>query len=292
MPHELSANELDSLVRAIVEEVLTQTGRPRTVGPAARDASQETGARQVSIPAPPHVTTDLARKIAALIDHTLLRPDASRAAVELLCKQAIHYGFAAVCVNPWFVPVAAQVTRGTTAKVCAVIGFPLGATYTSVKLLEAEEAIKLGAREIDVVQNIGALKSAQDDFVEAELRAVVAAVHNGGAICKVILETGLLTREEKVRAILLAARAGADFIKTSTGFGAAGATVEDVALISATAGSQVGIKAAGGVRTLAGLHAMLRAGATRIGSSAGVHILAEAEALGTSPAAHDLRRFR
>jgi deoxyribose-phosphate aldolase len=216
------------------------------------------------------------QSIAALIDHTLLKPEASRADIEKLCGEAVRFGFASVCVNPWNVALAAELTRGSCVKVCTVVGFPLGATLPQVKIYEAEEAIKLGAQEIDMVQNVGALKSGLDDQVEADIRGVVEACHRAGAICKVILETALLTLDEKVRASRATKRAGADFVKTSTGFSSGGATVEDVALIRATIGSELGIKAAGGIRSLEDLQKMVAAGATRIGASASVKIIEQA----------------
>jgi deoxyribose-phosphate aldolase len=216
------------------------------------------------------------QEIASLIDHTLLKPDASRDEIRKLCQEAAHFGFASVCINPWNVPLAAEILRGTKVKVCTVVGFPLGATLPQVKIYEAEEAIKLGAQEIDMVINIGALKSAQDDAVESDIRGVVDASHRGGAICKVILETALLTQEEKTRASASAKRAGADFIKTSTGFSTAGATAEDVALMRTVVGPEIGVKAAGGMRSFADLKKMVRAGATRIGASASVKIMEEA----------------
>ena len=186
--------------------------------------------------------------LAGLIDHTLLKPEASRDEIRKLCQEAAHFGFASVCINPWYVPLAAEMLRGTKVKVCTVVGFPLGATLPQVKIYEAEEAIQLGAQEIDMVINIGALKSGQDDVVESDIRGVVEASHRGGAICKVILETALLTDEEKF-APRRSKKAGADFVKTSTGFSTAGATAEDVALMRAVVGSEMGVKAAGGVRS-------------------------------------------
>src|ERR1700726_4652054 len=173
---------------------------------------------------------------AGLIDHTLLKPEASRDEIRKLCQEAARFGFASVCINPWNVPLAAEILRGTKVKVCTVVGFPLGATLPQVKIHEAEEAIKLGAQEIDMVINIGALKSGQDDVVESDIRGVVEASHRGGAICKVILETAILTTEEKIRGSMAGKKAGADFVKTSTGFSTAGATVEDVALCGAVGG--------------------------------------------------------
>jgi deoxyribose-phosphate aldolase len=214
-------------------------------------------------------------EIARLIDHTLLKPEASREDIQRLCEEAIDYGFASVCVNPWNVSQAAELVRGTEVRVCAVVGFPLGATLSIVKAFEAGEALKSGAKEIDMVINLGALKSGQEALAEADVRGVVDACHRAGALCKVILETALLTREEKVRGALLAKKAGADFVKTSTGFGPSGATAEDVRLIRETVGSGTGIKAAGGVRTLGEVRKMVEAGATRIGTSSGVKIIEE-----------------
>ncbi|MGO9640103.1 MAG: deoxyribose-phosphate aldolase [Candidatus Acidiferrales bacterium] len=215
--------------------------------------------------------------IAALIDHTLLKPEASRDDITKLCKEAARFGFASVCINPWYVSLAAEILRGTPVKVCTVVGFPLGATLPQVKIYETEEAIKAGAQEIDMVINIGALKSGQDDLVEQDIRGVVDASHRSGAITKVILETALLSIEEKIRGSLAAKRAGADFVKTSTGFSTGGATAEDVALMRAVVGEDMGIKAAGGVRSLDDLKKMVRAGATRIGASASIKILEQAK---------------
>jgi deoxyribose-phosphate aldolase len=217
-------------------------------------------------------------EIARLIDHTSLKPEASRDDIRRLCREALHFGFAAVCVNPWNVPEAAPLLRGSTVRVCAVVGFPLGATLPQVKVFEAEEAIKLGAREIDMVINIGALKSGDVESFDADIRSVVEASHRGGAICKVILETALLTKDEKIRGSLAAKNARANFVKTSTGFGPGGATEEDVRLIRGIVGGELGVKAAGGVRTLEDLRKMVAAGATRIGTSASVRIMEEARA--------------
>jgi len=214
--------------------------------------------------------------VARLIDHSLLRPEASRADIIRLCAEAKQFGFAAVVVNPCWVALAAQELRGSCVKVCAVVGFPLGANQPAVKVYEAEEALKSGAQEVDMVINIGALKSGEDEQVEQEIRRVAAACHRVGAICKVILETALLTDEEKVRACKLAQAAGADFVKTSTGFGPGGATVHDVELLQRAVGPEMGVKAAGGIRTLADLREMVSAGATRIGTSASVKIMQEA----------------
>src|SRR6202030_1182189 len=213
---------------------------------------------------------------ARLIYHTFLKSHASRDDIQRLCQEAARFGFASVCVNPSNVALAAELLRGTTVKVCTVIGFPLGATLSQVKIHEAEEAIKLGAQEIDMVINIGALKSGQDDVVESDIRGVSDVAHRGGAICKVIFETSLLTVEEKVRTALASKRAGADFVKTSTGFSTGGATAEDVALMRAVVGTDIGVKASGGVRTFDDLKKMVCAGATRIGASASVKIMEQA----------------
>ncbi len=188
-------------------------------------------------------------QVAHLIDHTLLKPDATRDQIRKLCEEAVKFGFASVCINPWNVAQAAELVRGSEVKVCTVVGFPLGATLPQVKIYETDAVIKLGAQEIDMVINIGALKSNLDEIVESDIRGVVEASHRGGAICKVILETALLTTEEKVRGSLAAKNAGADFVKTSTGFSTGGATAEDVSLMRAVVGGEIGIKAAGGVRS-------------------------------------------
>lgn len=223
-------------------------------------------------------------EVAHLIDHTLLKPDATRDQIRALCEEAVRFGFASVCVNPWNVAQAAELVRASEVKVCTVVGFPLGATLPQVKIYETCESIKLGAQEIDMVINIGALKSGLDDVVEADIRGVVDASHRDGAICKVILETALLAIEEKIRASLAAKNAGADFVKTSTGFSSGGATAEDVRLMRAVVGGEIGVKAAGGVRSLEDLKKMVAAGATRIGASASVKILEQARGA-TSPQA-------
>ncbi|WP_025849130.1 deoxyribose-phosphate aldolase [Paenibacillus ehimensis] len=212
-------------------------------------------------------------EIARLIDHTLLKADASREAVIRLAEEAKQYRFASVCVNPAQVKTAYEVLKDTPdVKVCTVIGFPLGATMPEVKAFEVREAIAAGATEVDMVINIGALKDEQDDVVEHDIRAVVEAA-KGKALTKVIIETCLLTDEEKERACRLAVKAGADFVKTSTGFSTGGATVADIALMRKTVGPDIGVKASGGVRSLEDVKAMVQAGATRIGSSSGVSIV-------------------
>ncbi len=213
--------------------------------------------------------------IARMIDHTLLKPDATPQQIVQICAEAREYGFAAVCVNPVHVARAAVLLSGSATVVCSVAGFPLGATSTAVKVFETRQAIADGAREIDMVISIGHLKNGDNDHVLNDIRSVVEAAHTGGAICKVIIETALLTDEEKRRVCLLAVEAGADFVKTSTGFASGGATIADVTLIRAVVGDRARIKAAGGIRTLADAHAMIAAGAARIGTSSGVAIVRE-----------------
>ena len=219
------------------------------------------------------VPVDLAR----YIDHTLLKPDTTAAEIDELCDEALEYGFASVCINPTWVKRSAERLRGSDVKVCTVIGFPLGANTPEIKAMEARRALRDGAREVDMVINIGALKSGQHDLVRSDIEKVVDAAHESGAICKVILETALLTDEEKVIASALSKQARADFVKTSTGFGGGGATVYDVALMRETVGPDMGVKASGGVRTLEDAEDMIAAGATRIGASAGVQIVSGTE---------------
>lgn len=213
------------------------------------------------------------QRIAAMIDHTLLKPDATPDQIAQLCYEARKYGFASVCVNPTHVKLCAELLKGSPVKVCTVIGFPLGATDPEVKAFEAQRAMDDGATEIDMVINIGALKANDYDLVARDIRGVVNVAHARGALVKVILETALLTREEKIAACLLAKEAGADFVKTSTGFGGGGATVEDVALMRRVVGPEMGVKASGGVKSFEEAEAMVKAGATRIGASAGVRIV-------------------
>jgi deoxyribose-phosphate aldolase len=216
-----------------------------------------------------------AAQVAKLIDHTLLRPEATDAQIEALCREAIESGFAAACVNPAWVQTAAGLLSGSSVRVCSVVAFPFGATPTEVKVYEARRAIAAGATEIDMVLNIGALKSGELEVVRIDLQDVTVACHRDGALCKVIIETALLTDEEKRSACAMACAAGADFVKTSTGFGGGGATTADVALIRRVVGPAMGIKAAGGIRNLEVVEALVAAGATRIGTSAGVQILTE-----------------
>lgn len=210
-------------------------------------------------------------RYAGMIDHTLLKPEATRDQFETLCREAIEWGFYSVCVHSGWISYCAEQLAGSPVKVCTVAGFPLGANDSAVKAFEAERAIALGAEEVDMVLNIGALKSGEDDLVRDDIRAVRAACRDG-IVLKVIIETALLTDDEKKRASILVKEAGADFVKTSTGFSGGGATVPDVELLRAAVGPEMGVKAAGGVRSLADLEAMVAAGATRIGTSSGVKI--------------------
>jgi len=222
-------------------------------------------------------------EIARLIDHTLLKPEATPAQVAQLCDEARRYGFATVCVNPVYVRFAAEKLQGSGVDVCTVVGFPLGATTTEAKVCEARQAVADGATEIDMVLHIGALKAGDHEAVRDDIAAVVLACHEDGALLKVIIEAVLLSDEEKVAACQLAQTAGADFVKTSTGFarpstgsGHGGATVEDVRLMRQTVGQQMGVKAAGGIRSYADALAMIEAGANRIGASASVRIVEQA----------------
>src|SRR6266576_3503070 len=213
---------------------------------------------------------------ASLIDHTLLKPEATDEDIKRLCEEAARYRFASVCVNPAWVRVAACALQGSGVPVCTVIGFPLGATFPDVKAYEARRAILDGAREVDMVINVGALKSGDDCLVEYDIHSVVEAAHEYAVTTKVIIETALLNDDEKVRACLAAKRAGADFVKTSTGFSKGGATVADILLMRRTVGSELGVKASGGVKDLSDARKMVEAGATRIGASVGVKIAQEA----------------
>lgn len=211
--------------------------------------------------------------VAALIDHTILKPEATRDDVVKVCREARQYSFASVCVNPYWVPLVRAELAGSAVKVCTVVGFPLGATSTEAKVAETAAAVRVGATEIDMVINVGALRSGDLDAVRQDIRRVVETAHEAGAIVKVILETALLDDAQKTEACRLAKQAGADFVKTSTGFSTAGATAHDVALMRATVGPEMGVKAAGGIRTLSDLRAMTEAGATRIGASASIKIV-------------------
>ncbi|MCT4478447.1 deoxyribose-phosphate aldolase [Bacillus sp. BA3] len=214
----------------------------------------------------------MSQNVAGLIDHTLLKADATKEQIKVLCEEAREYNFASVCVNPTWVKYASELLEGSEVKVCTVIGFPLGATTPETKAFETKDAISNGAHEVDMVINIGALKDKDDELVERDIRAVVAA-STGKALSKVIIETSLLTDEEKVRACELAVKAGSDFVKTSTGFSTGGATVEDITLMRKTVGPDIGVKASGGVRNTSDAQKVIEAGATRIGASAGVSIV-------------------
>ncbi|WP_203652009.1 deoxyribose-phosphate aldolase [Secundilactobacillus yichangensis] len=214
-------------------------------------------------------------KLAKYIDHTILNADATEADVDKVIAEAIKYDFASVCINPYWVKHTAAALKNSDVKTCTVIGFPLGATSTESKVFEAKQAIKDGADELDMVINIGELKAGHDDAVLADIKALADAVHAEDKLLKVIIETALLTHDEKVRACQLSEKAGADFVKTSTGFSTAGAKVEDVKLMRETVGDRLGVKASGGVHSKAEAEAMIDAGATRIGASASVKIVTE-----------------
>ena len=230
--------------------------------------------------------TASARDWASLIDHTLLKPDATENEIRTLCEEAAQYRFASVCVNPTWVKACACHLQGSGVPVCTVIGFPLGATLADVKAYEARRAIMDGAREVDMVNNVGALKSGDDCLVEHDIRSVVQVAHEYDVTCKVIIETALLTDDEKLRACQAAKNAGADFVKTSTGFSKGGATVADIALMRRAVGSELGVKASGGVKSMADARAMVEAGATRIGASVGVKIAQEAAGVKTNGSAN------
>jgi deoxyribose-phosphate aldolase len=275
--------DLERLVSIIVEEVTAArvSGRaPSTCGchallseccPDRLRGVLDAGATRLGL----HATGGPPGDVAALIDHTLLKPEATRADIERLCREAAEYRFATVCVNATWVLLAARLLRDTPVSVCSVVGFPLGATTPDVKHYETRRAIFDGAREIDMVINIGALKSGDLRIVERDIEAVVGPCRDVGATSKVIIEAALLSDQEKVTACTLAKAAGADFVKTSTGFGPGGATAADVALMRAVVGTDMGVKAAGGVKDYAALTQLVKAGATRIGASAGVRIVQE-----------------
>lgn len=216
--------------------------------------------------------------VAALVDHTLLKPEATRMDVARICEEARQYQFASVCINPCWVTLAAELLDGSPVRVCTVVGFPLGANDPRTKISEADLALTQGAKEIDMVQNIGALRSRDYHLVQKEIGDLADVARSYGGFLKVILETCLLTDDEKVTACRLAQQSGADFVKTSTGFSAGGATVADIELMRRTVGPSMGVKASGGIRTLDHLRQMVAAGANRIGASAGVSIIRELEA--------------
>jgi deoxyribose-phosphate aldolase len=236
-----------------------------------------------------HATGGAAGPVAGMIDHTLLKPDATKPEIEQLCREASQFHFATVCVNPTWVALCSSLLRGTGVGVCSVVGFPLGATTADAKHYETRRVIFDGATEVDMVINIGALKSGDLQVVERDIAAVVGPCREAKVISKVIIEVALLTDEQKIAASTLAKAAGADFVKTSTGFASGGATAADVALMRRVVGAEMGVKAAGGVRDYEGLKAMVAAGATRVGASAGVKIVQESEGKTTtapSPAAY------
>jgi len=222
--------------------------------------------------------------ISRYIDHTLLKPEATAEQIAQLCYEARKYSFASVCINPSYVSLCAELLKGSSVKVCTVVGFPLGATSTDTKVFETKSAIENGATEIDMVINIGALKARDLEYVARDIRSVVEESHSRNALVKVIIETALLTDEEKVLASLLSKEAGADYVKTSTGFSSGGATIDDVALMRRVVGPEIGVKAAGGIRTREDAENMIKAGATRLGASAGVKIVQTAA---SAPAAKE-----
>ena len=290
--------ELDTLVAQIGEEILARVARPETapapvpkkgeglnlpdqvcpgcVQRCAQTCSRNTkeiiavGATRISAS---ERLTKIDPGIAALIDHTILKPEATRADVIKVCREARQYNFASVCVNSYWVPLVRAELAGSPVKVCTVVGFPLGAASTEAKAAEASTAVCAGAQEVDMVINVGALRSGDQDAVKADIEEVVRVSHRGGAIVKVILETALLDDNQKAVACMLAKEAGADFVKTSTGFGPSGATAHDIALMREVVGPRMGVKASGGIRTLQDVQAMTAAGATRIGASASVKIV-------------------
>ncbi|MDR3703441.1 MAG: deoxyribose-phosphate aldolase [Candidatus Sulfopaludibacter sp.] len=292
----MTPSELDLLVAQIGEEILARVGRARPTPPAkqgeglnlpdqicpgciqrcpqtcARNTREIIAAGACRVSASENLTK-IDPAIAALIDHTILKPDATRADVIKVCREARQYCFASVCVNPYWVPLVAAELSGSGVKVCTVIGFPLGATSTEAKVAEAAAALRAGAQEIDMVINVGALRSGDHEAVKLDIREVVKVSHAARAIVKVILETALLDDNQKAAACTLCKLAGADFVKTSTGFSTSGATAHDVALMRSVVGPDIGVKASGGIRTLQDLQTMTAAGATRIGASASVKIV-------------------
>jgi deoxyribose-phosphate aldolase len=288
----VNPSELDQLVAQIGGEILARVSRPALskseglniadlVCPGCTQRCPQTCAKKtqeiVSMGADrvsaSERLTRIDPAIARLIDHTLLRADATRDEIVKLCREARKYEFASVCVNPYWVSLVAAELAGSPVKVCTVVGFPLGATTTESKVAETEIALRVGAQEIDMVINVGALRSGDLETVRQDIHAVAEATHRAGAILKVILETALLDDNQKATASTLAKLAGADFVKTSTGFGPGGATAHDVALMRMVVGPEMGIKASGGIRTLEDLQKMAAAGATRIGASASVKIV-------------------
>ena len=274
--------DLARLVAIIAEEVMAASRRPAVrcgchavaedCCPTRLQGVIDAGAVRLGV----HAAGGAPASVAQLIDHTLLKPEATRAQVDQLCREAAEHRFATVCVNPAWVATCASLLRGTPVLVCSVVGFPLGATTADVKAYETRRVIFDGAREVDMVINVGALKSGDLRTVERDIDAVAQPCRECGVVSKVIIEAALLSDEEKVTACTLAKAAGADFVKTSTGFGPGGATVADVALMRRVVGADMGVKAAGGVKDLESLKAMVAAGASRVGASAGVRIVRDA----------------
>jgi deoxyribose-phosphate aldolase len=288
----LNGQDLQRLIEMITEEVVAAQGGGSSITrhcschsamveccPDRLRGVIDAGATRIGV----HAAGGAPGGVAGLIDHTLLKPDATRDDIEKLCREAAEFHFATVCVNPAWVALAAARLRGTPVGVCSVVGFPLGATTSDVKQFETRRAIFDGATEIDMVINVGALKSGDLRLVERDIESVVEACRPCGVVSKVIIEAALLTDDEKVTASTLSKAAGADFVKTSTGFASGGATVADVALIRRVVGADMGVKAAGGVRDLQGLNAMVAAGASRVGASAGVKIVQESRGHAPSP---------
>ncbi len=292
----MTTAELEQLVEQIGQEILARLDRPALkkaeglgvpdqVCPGCTQRCVQTCAAKtkdiVSCGADRVSASDRLTKvdsaIASLIDHTILRADATRQDVVKVSREARQYNFASVCVNPYWVPLVASELAGSPVKVCTVVGFPLGATSTESKVAETEQAIRVGAHEIDMVINVGALRSGDHEAVKLDIKAVVDAAHRSGAIVKVILETALLDDNLKAIACTLCKMAGADFVKTSTGFSTAGATAHDVALMRSIVGPDLGVKASGGIRTLEDVRKMAAAGANRIGASASVKIVQAAQ---------------
>jgi deoxyribose-phosphate aldolase len=281
--------DLQRLIEIVTEEVLSSTSHLRAAAqcgchsvlfeccPDRLQGVLAAGAERLGL----HATGGSAGAVSGMIDHTLLKPDATRADIEKLCQEAAQFKFATVCVNPAWVALAAARLRGSGVGVCSVVGFPLGATTPDVKHYETRRVIFDGATEVDMVINVGGLKSGDLRLVERDIESVVQPCRDCGVLSKVIIEAAYLADQEKVTACTLAKAAGADFVKTSTGFGPGGATVADVALMRRVVGAEMGVKAAGGVRDYEGLKAMVEAGASRVGASAGVKIVREA--LGASP---------
>jgi deoxyribose-phosphate aldolase len=282
----LNPSDLQRVVEIITEEVMRAQRRNASTPaqcschavlydccPDRLRGVLDAGATRIGL----HASGGAAGSVAGMIDHTLLKPDATRQDIETLCREAAQFHFATVCVNPAWVALAAQLLRGSGVGVCSVVGFPLGATTADVKHYETRRAIFDGASEIDMVINIGALKSGDLRTVERDIAAVVGPCREANVVSKVILEVVLLNDDEKIAGCTLSKAAGADFVKTSTGFASGGATAADVALMRRVVGADMGVKAAGGVRDYEGLKAMVAAGATRVGASAGVKIVQESQ---------------